>query len=278
MIVLLAGLAAAACPSLDAETERATLALLGGDAVSVDAALREAEAALACAPAKPGSVARWLEVVGATRVLRGADGSAHLSAARALDASAFDPRLGPVVREAWDRAAPSGSATLLLEPPLPALVDGSTVTDWPVALHAGPHTLQVVATDGTVRFGRAIELFPGEDALVPTGLAPAPTSAAAPDGPPVTLPADVQVSNALEVGPPVILRRGRPAFLVAAGGLAATGIALGGAALAQGPRMASATDLDALDGAYAAQRGLAFGAYGAFGAAAVAGACFVVVR
>jgi hypothetical protein len=267
MILLLAGLAAA-CPSLDAETERTVLALLGGDTTGADVALERAEASLACEPADSASIARWLLVAGATRTLRGADGLAHLAAGRALAPELLDARLGPDVRQAWERAAPDGTATLLLEPALPARIDGTTVTSWPVTLRAGPHALQVVDDAGTVRFGRAITLLPGEDALVPTGLAP-------------DSPAGIESPSAPTSDPAMTMTaapRRKTALLVTAGGLAATGIALGGAALAQGAAMEAAEDLDTLDAVYGAQRGLAFGAYGAFGAAAVAGALFVVVR
>lgn len=270
MMLLLAGLAAAACPSLDAELERATRALVGGDAPTVEAALGDAEASFACAPATRASVARWALVEGARRVVRGQHGDAWLAASRALAPEGFDPRLGPAVRAAFDAAPSPAVATLLLEPAIPAFVDGVPIATWPLTLPAGPHAVQVMDARGAVRFGRALTLLPGEDALLPTGL-------------PATVAADTTGTGSTATAPAVPAEltarpQRRPALLITAAGLAVAGGALTGAALAQSPRMEAAADPDALDAAYSAQQGLAWGAYGAFGAAAVTGLLFVVVR
>jgi hypothetical protein len=267
MILLLAGLATAACPSLDAQLERATGALVRGDAATVDAALLDADASFACAPATRASVARWALVEGARRVVRGQDGDAWLAAARHLAPQSVDPRLGPAVRAAFDAAPSPAVATLLLEPAIPAFVDGVPIATWPLTLPAGPHAVQVMEASGAVRFGRALTLLPGEDALLPTGL-------------PASVAAEVAGTGSTASAPAVAVAPAarRPALLITAASLAAVGGGLAGAALAQTPRMEAAADLDALDAARGAQQGLAWGAYGAFGAAAVTGVLFVVVR
>lgn len=247
---------ALACPVLDAELERATAALVAGDRGTAEAALHEAEAAYACAPAGSAQVARTWLVQGALRHLAGEDATPWLAAARALEPGGFDARLGPDLRARFDAAGPSGDASLTLEPALPALLDGGARTTWPTATRAGPHVVQVLGDDGAVRFSRALTLLPGEDALVPTGLAPDFRAV-------TTLPA--AAPGAVE--PP--RERRSPALLIAAGVAAAAGGGLAGLAFTQDAAMESATTTTALDAAFTRQKTFAYGAYGLWGVAAV---------
>lgn len=263
LLALVSLAAAAPCPALDAELERATLALVAGDAATADAALADAAASLACAPATSAQLGHLWLVTGATRHLAGQDAAPWLAAARGLAPDAFDARLGPDLRAAFDAAAPPGAATLALEPGLPAFLDGAATTAWPASLDAGPHAVQVLGADGAVRFGREVTLLAGEDALVPTGLPPEFVASTA------TLPLP---------GAPVEPEKKRsPALLVASAVALAGGGACAALALAQDDAMETAPDVPALEGAFGRQKAFAYGAYGLWGAAGVGATLYFVL-
>jgi hypothetical protein len=250
--------AALACPAIDAELERATQFILAGDAAGTASALADADAAFLCAPATPAQAGRWFLVAGAARHLAGADATPWLAAAR-LASPEFDARFGPELRAAWEKAAPAGTATLLLEPALPARIDGGDVPAGTATVASGPHLVQVVDPAGEVRFSKPLALAPGEDALVPTGLPPVLVAEAAPlpEAPAEPTPA---------------VKKKSPLFLVGAAVAAAAGGACAGGAVAQNGLMEGATEVGALDAARGRQEvfaGAAYGLWGVAGAAAV---------
>lgn len=255
MIALLAALAAPAlaCPSLDAEVERATTAVVSGDFEVARGALDAARDSFACAAATPTQAARYWLAEGALAQLGGdaAAARAPFAAARSAAPDLFDDRFGPKVRTAWSTAAVDGAGTLLLEPPHPASLDGTPVTTWPAPVAATPHLVQVLGANGRVRYGKLVTIAPGEDALVETGL---------PAGPePIS-----------EVAAPVEPKRGKsPAMLIVAGVAAAGAGAFAGAALAQNGPMDDAQDLDTLEGAYGRQQIFGWSSYGLMGVTAL---------
>ena len=241
MIVLLASLAVAACPDMDTEVERATAALVSGDFTTARSALQAAESSFGCAKATNTQLAHYWLVDGAEAHLKGevARARASLAAARVIAPDVFDDRLGPDVRATWTAAQPDGRGTLLLEPPGAALVNGDGVTVWPVTLPAANHVVQVLGSDGKVRYGRLIRIGPGEDAVVETGLAR-------------------EAASIVDTVVPVEkTAKKSPALLVLAGVAAAGAAGLAGGALAQGPIIETSTDVDALDAAFGRQQ--AFG-------------------
>lgn len=262
MILLFAAAALAACPSPDAEVERAVSALVGGDYAAARTALDTAASGFGCGPAATAEqAARYWLVEGAVATLSGDAEAARapLAAARATAPALFDDRLGPKVRAAWQAAAPAGQGTLVLEPARPANVDGTLVSTWPAPVAATPHLVQVVGADGTVRFGKLVRIDPGEDALVETGLPPGgdplPTEAPAP-----------------------VARKKSPALLILAGVAAVGAGACAGGALAQNAQMDAATAEPELESAFAAQKALGYSSYGLAGAAAVSLGLHFVLR
>jgi hypothetical protein len=251
------------CPDLAAETERSTLALIAGDFTTSDDALRGAESSLACAPASSDMLSRWMLARGAHLSLTGGAPSPWLAASRRLNPAFFDDRLGPAVRASWEVAAPEGRASLTIEPAVAGRLDGATTTAWPVEVDAGPHVVQVYSPEGAVLFGRTFEVDPDENALIPTRLAP---------DAPIGDPEAVRMPDAPKK------RTRKPGLLVSALALAAAGGGLAAGAIAQTATMEAAPDLERLEAANGAQRGMAIGAYSAWGAAAVTGALFVFVR
>ncbi|MFZ5477506.1 MAG: hypothetical protein ACOZNI_12090 [Myxococcota bacterium] len=248
-LILWASSALAACPSLDAELERATQALLSGDNHAAAVALTEADAALGCAPATPAQAGRYFLVTGALRHLAGGDATALLAAARAAAPDGYDTRLGPDVRAAWEKASPAGAATLLLEPALPSRVDGAEAPAGTVSTTAGPHLVQVVRGDD-VRFFKQLTLAAGEDALLPTGLSP-----------------DALAAPAEPAPAPAPAKKKSPLLLVTAGALAVGGGAFAAGAVLQDGAMEDAGAVGELDAAYGRQKTFAIGAYGLWAAA-----------
>lgn len=253
MIALLASVAFA-CPSIDSEVERATAALIAGDFTTAGTALQAAESSFACAAATPTQIARYWLVEGAAAHLRAETATARtsLAAARATAPTLFDDRLGAEVRATWAAAEPVGSGSLVLEPRRAAFIDGAGVTAWPLTVSAAPHVVQVVGADGAVRFGRVVHIGAGEDAMVETNLGSEPESV-----------------SSLKVAPPKEPRaRKSPALLILAGVAAAGAGAFAGGALAQGPQMDAAEDLETLDNAFGRQQAFGYTSYGLMGATA----------
>ncbi len=248
--------AALACPSLDAEVERATTALLGGDFPAARAALTEANTSFGCAAATPSQLARYWLAEGAAAQLAGdpAAARAPLAAARRLAPALFDRRLGPDIHAAWVAADVVASGTLQLDPPMTAFLDGVGVAEWPAPVAATPHLVQIVGADGSVRFSRLIRVAAAEDALLVSGLGPETPSS--------------EIAGAL--APVAPAPKKSPALLVVAGVAAAGAGAFAGGALAQGPQLEAAGDTAALDAAFARQRTFGYGTYGLAGAAVAA--------
>ncbi len=250
MILLLAA-AAAACPNLDAEVERATAAVLAGDYAAARGALDEAAASFTCAAATPAQLGRYWLVEGAVLHLRGEPDAARapLAAARTTAPEQFDERLGPKVRAAWTSAAAEGEGTLLLEPQREASLDGVSVSAWPAPVSAAPHVVQVLGADGGVRFGKLVRIAPGEDALVETGPIP---------------------DDPLPLEPLEEPRHKKSVALLVVAGVAAAGAgACAGGALAQDAQMRAATDVATLDTVYERQQILGYSSYGLAGVAAL---------
>lgn len=255
-MILLLATAAFACPSLDAEVDRAATELIAGDFDAALAALSTAEQSFTCAPATTSQVARFWLIEGAALHLRGetAKALAPLAAARAAAPDLFDPRLGPGVRAAWTAATSPGEGTLLIEPQRVAFVDGAGVSDWPVTLAATPHLVQVVGPGGEVRFGRVVRISAGDDAVLDTGVSGEPDPIAIAD-----------------VTPPEEVKEGKsPLMLIVAGVAAAGAGACAGGALAQHAEMEAATDTATIDAAFDRQMGFGYSTYGLAGLAAAA--------
>lgn len=244
-----------ACPSLDGELERATAAIIAGDLAAATAALDDARSSFSCAQASPAGLGRYFLLRGAVATQGGGDPTDWLSAARRLALEGFDPRLGPELQAAFKAAPTPGRATLLLEPTLPAALDGEAVVDWPIALSSGAHLVQVIGTDGKIRFNKEFNLLPDEDALLSTGL---------------SLEAPV-------VAAPAPRKRRGPVLLVASAVAAAAGGSLAAGALAQNETMSATGNLEAFDAAHTRQRAFAYGAYGLGGAAVVGAALYFVI-
>lgn len=238
-----------ACPSLDAQLERATAAVISGDLAAVRLALAEADSSFACSPASSTGLGRYWLLHGAERALRGEDATEWLGASKRVAPMGFDPRLGPVLRAAFDAAPVTSAATLLLEPSLPAHLDGAPRTEWPAAVAAGPHLVQVVDAEGKVRFARVVLLLADEDALVSTQLA-----------------ADAPLPP--EPLPPKVARRA-PVFLIAAAAAAIGGGAFAATALGQERSAANAATVDDVNAARDLQVVGAWGACGLWGVAAI---------
>lgn len=264
MIMLLASLAFA-CPSLDAENERAAAALVAGDFAGAHTAIEAARNSFACAAANREQIGRFWLAEGAAAHLRADTKGAHasLAAARAIGPSLYDNRLGTDIRATWSSAEPLGAGTLLLEPRRSALVDGAEVTTWPLTLSSGPHVVQVIGADGKVRYGRLVEIGPGEDALVETGLGPEPEVVAA---------TGATTSGAAGFGSAHVLtepkQKKSPAMLILAGVAAAGAGAFAGGALAQNAQIDTAADIETLDSAFGRQKAFGYTSYGLMGAAA----------
>ncbi|MDP2313279.1 MAG: hypothetical protein Q8P41_10265 [Pseudomonadota bacterium] len=258
MMFLLASLAFA-CPNIDAEVERATAALVGGDFAKAKTALEAAESSFQCARATPTQLGRYWLVEGASAHLRKdtATARASFAAARATAPDLYDDRLGPDVRAAWAAARPDGDGSLFLEPTRDALIDGTNVSVWPANVTAAPHLVQVVGADGGVRFGRVVRIGRGEDAVVDTGVLVEPTTNA-----------DTSLAEARPVIEPE--RKKSPAMLILAGVAAAGAGACAGGAVAQNHEMTVATDRDTLTSSFDRQKVFHYSTYGLAGAAAVA--------
>lgn len=237
-MVLLLVANAWACPPLSDAVERMTLAVVNG----LDPAGPRADvaASLQCAPAEAAVLSRWYLAEGAAAWLAGDPTAARwFLASRRLAPDAFDPRFGPQVRAAWESASPDGRATLTVD--LAASVDGKPVDTWPVAVDAGPVVVQVIARDGSVRFFRAVDLAPGDEALLPTLLPP-------------------------EAG---TKKKKSPALLVAGGAAAVLAGVAGGLAAGENTTIDQAGSVAELDAASTRQRAFGYAAYGLGGAALV---------
>lgn len=182
MLLLLTTTVALACPSLPTATEHLASALIHGEATA-DAETMVTES-LACAVARPADVAALYVVEGAARLVAGDTTAAApwLAAARTLDPDDFDARMGPVVRAGWATAAAPVPASLRVD--VPARIDGTFVSTWPLAAGAGPHLVQVVSKDGVVLYGQIVVLEPGAEASVPTALTEEELTARHPDAHP----------------------------------------------------------------------------------------------
>lgn len=254
-MMFLVSAALAGCPNLDGEIERATVAVVAGDFTTARAALAEGATSFGCAPATTAQAARYWLVEGATQQLTGntAGARATLAAARAAAPELFDARLGAGVREAWANAKVDGRATLLIEPQRPAFVDGAGVSEWPVTLSATPHLIQLIDGD-TVRYGRVVSLDDKEDAVLDTGVAPAPRS----------------IAIATDTKAPVVPKKKKsPALLILAGVAAAGAGACAGGAVLQTPLIEGATSNTDLDGAWTRQQAFGYSTWGLVGVAAV---------
>lgn len=255
LLLSLIGGAFAACPNLDGEIERATVAVIAGDFTTARSALDAGASSFACAPATTAQAARYWLIQGATLQLTGDSKGAlaPLAAARAAAPELFDARLGPKVREAWSTAKVDGRATLLIEPTRPAFVDGTGVVDWPVTLSATPHLIQIV-DDDLVKYGRVVSLDDKEDAVLDTGVPAAPKT--------IAIATDTKA-------PEVPKKKKSPALLILAGVAAAGAGACAGGAVLQTPIMEDATANADLDAAWTRQRAFGYSTWGLAGVAAV---------
>jgi hypothetical protein len=251
--------AAAACPSLSAEVERATSAEIYGDLDVATEALEEAQASFECAPASAKDLGRYWLVTGVLHKLRGEDPTPWLAASRRVAPDGFDDRFGTELRAAFDGATLSDPAAFTIDPALPAYVDALPVTTWPAPAGAGPHLVQVPGTDTPIRFGHEFALAANEEAVVPTNLAP--------DALPV--PVDE---------PPGGKKHHTPAFLIASAAAAVAGGGLAWAAVAHDDALANATSKGELNAAFDRQTALGWGAYGLWGVAGVSLGLNFVIR
>jgi hypothetical protein len=196
----------------------------------------------------------WL-LEGASAQLQGHHDAAKgpLAAARRAAPTVFDTRLGPDVRAAWEAATPTGAGTLLLEPARPAFLDGEGIAEWPVPVDDAPHLVQVVGPNGTVLFGREVNILAGDDALVQTGLGTAEPLPEIPPSPPRE-----------------VAEKRSPAMLIVAGVAAAGAGACAGGAYAQEPQMKDAKSENTLNAAFTRQQVFGYTTYGLAGVAAAA--------
>jgi hypothetical protein len=233
-LLLLLVARASACPNVPEAWNRALDATVAADADGVAAARTATEAGFACQVLTPPELARAWVVLALAERAAGRDPGPWMRAARRLDDSLHDPR---VPRSLWPTDDTSGPASVGLEPSGPAWLDGVPTTRWPVSTTEGPHLLQILAPDGTVRLARTFRLVPGEDALVETG---GITGAPLPS--PSVVPA--------EPSRPPRPRHGLRAAALAAG-LGAGAFAL--AARSERDRLVQASDIVTLDSAHQRQ-------------------------
>lgn len=241
--------AAAGCPDLDASIEVAVQDILAADPDGADRALAAAEQACGCAEVGPEQVARYLLVRGATaEFMQPGSGVRLLASARATDPAVWEPRFGEDLHAVWASATVDGAGTMALDVASgEGWVDGARVADWPHEARAGWHVVQILPVGGGQPvFGRTVNLPAGESAVVQSGLPPL-----------------VQASPRRRVASPV--------GLIAAGALAAVGGGLAVGARVEAAKVPDAPTLEALDALWDRERGLAIGAYAAWGAAGVVG-------
>jgi hypothetical protein len=266
--LLLATNKADACPDLSSSLDAAVGHLLAADTGSRD--LDAAESAFGCEPVLPAQVARYLVTRGgASEFAVPGSGVRWFASARAVDATVWEDRFGEDLRGIWSASVIDGHGSLLLDANAAhGWVDGKAVTVWPFEASAGWHVVQVVdATRGDVLFGRVVNLPAGESSLVQTGLAAVEERKMETTGPLAPVAQGLIPKH----------RVASPVGLVLAGVLAAAGAGLAAGSQVEAAHVSSAATPDALDTAWQGQRGLAWGAYSAFGAAGVvAGLSFVL--
>ena len=255
-----------ACPDLSRSLDAAVGHLLAADTGSGD--LDAAERAFACERVVPQQVARYLVIRGgAAEFAAPGSGARWFASARSIDATVWEERLGEELRGVWSASVIDGHGSLMLDANAArGWVDGKAVGVWPVEASAGWHLVQVVdATSGKVLYGRTVNLPAGASSLVQTGLAELEVASFS----------DIPGASASAEAPR--RRVASPVVLVAAGVLAAAGAGLAAGSQIEAAHVASAPNSDALDTAWARQRGLGWGAYAAWGAAGVvAGVSFVL--
>ena len=265
LFLLLGTPSAHACPDLSRSLDAAVGHLLAADTGSGD--LDAAERAFACERVVPQQVARYLVIRGgAAEFSAPGSGARWFASARSIDATVWEERLGEELRGSWSTAVIDGHGSLVLDANAAhGWVDGRAVLSWPVETNAGWHLVQVVdSVTGKVLYGRTVNLPAGESSLVQTGLAELDLASS-----------PVAVGTAQVDAPR--RRIASPVALVAAGVLAAAGAGLAAGSQVEAAHVASAATSDALDTAWTRQRGLAWGAYSAWGAAGVvAGLSFVL--
>lgn len=255
-----------ACPDLSRSLDAAVGHLLAADTGSGD--LDAAERAFACERVVPQQVARYLVIRGgAAEFAAPGSGARWFASARSIDATVWEERLGEELRGVWSASVIDGHGSLMLDANAArGWVDGKAVGVWPVEASAGWHLVQVVdATSGKVLYGRTVNLPAGASSLVQTGLAELEVASLS----------DLPGASASAEAPR--RRVASPVVLVAAGVLAAAGAGLAAGSQIEAAHVASAPNSDALDTAWARQRGLGWGAYATWGAAGVvAGLSFVL--
>jgi len=273
-LLLLGTNRADACPDLSGSLDAAVGHLLAADTGSGD--LEAAESAFACERVVPSQVARYLVIRGgASEFAAPGSGVRWFASARAVDATVWEERFGEDLRGVWSASVIDGHGSLLLDANAAhGWVDGKAVTAWPFEASAGWHVVQVVdSTRGDVLFGRVVNLPAGESSLVQTGLAAVEERSLTAAGPVAPGAPGAPVAQVLITKH----RVASPVGLVLAGVLAAAGAGLAAGSQVEAAHVASAATPDALDAAWQGQRGLAWGAYSAWGAAGVvAGLSFVL--
>lgn len=250
---------ASACPDVDSTLNAAVQDILAADAEGTASDFAAMDDALGCQVVTRQQVARYLLIRGgAAELASPGEGALLLASARILDATVWDPQLGPELKAIWERQQVDATGSLVLDTNADGgWVDGEPVGSWPVVAFAGWHVVQVVTTDGaTVMFGKVVNLPAGGNSLVSTGL---PESGALPvDG----------VQAAVESRKHRLIS---PAWLIASAVTAAAGGGLAVGARLEASRVPEYETLEAVDDAWLRERRMAYGAYVVWGAAGVLG-------
>ena len=239
ILTLLAGVAHAECPPLETTVEAATTALVSG--ADPGTALAGAEASLACGKVDRSVLARLWVVNGAAKLLFGDAPAAepYFAAAASLSPGAFDDRLGPDARAAWEKAQAGAPGRLGALRPVD--VDAVRIKHFPAEVSAGPHAIQAL----DAAWAEVIVVAPGE-----------------------TFELDVPAAT------PVLAKRKSAAWGVAGGVALAGAAAFGIGAYLEGQALPDAPSLRALDETWTKEQ--AFG--GAALGLGVLGASGIVVQ
>jgi hypothetical protein len=300
MISLL--LFAALTPAIQAECDdvaqlidAAEQAVIESRTDDAGATLRQAEAALSCAPVPaPALLARMWLAEGTRAYMQSDEKVARLAfaAAARVAPEVWVESYGPQVRKVYDAAAQhdSGVGSVRIHPNpegWSTTLDGRVV-QFPAEAASGLHVVQVGRSAQASEYAEVFFLPRGDTYFILTGLedtpvtvAQAPTEPVEPAEPTVTEPAEPAVADAT---PPVEPAQPIPAeplpepgpgfdspILLVVGGAAA--VVAGGAAVAAISQNSAMEDeaitLDGLDRAYARQRAFGYTSYGLAGVATV---------
>lgn len=235
------------CPPFGDWLDNATQNLTGGDVEEARTALQNAETAMICALIPSEQLAHYWLLVGAVAWLEARQDEAALAfaAAKHLKPGYFPDFLGAELRVIYDQTPAGAMVQLSLDPAdLPAWLDGTPQSAWPMSVESGWHLLQIIEAE-QVRYGKTLLIPAGADVVVQPDLQPMITDIEAPERHAISVP-----------------------WLVSASALA---LGSGMAAIYTTTRtddIKTASTIDAAQQAYSSQRAAFFSAIGLGGAAA----------